>query len=132
MAVEVTNQTKGKNAAQLADLLRTKSDELQKFMDSRKIEKDGQASYDFTLQEVEDVREKNDELTEIGIELDKAREVERIALSVKAANDRAEKQINRPRFATMREQDADGMREDRGPVKSWGELIVASKAYQEA
>src|SRR5262245_2026517 len=132
MAVEITNEIKGKNAAQLADLLRVKSEELQKFMDGRKIEKDGQAAYDFTMAEIEDVREKNDELTDIGIALDNAREAERIAASVKAAGDRAEKQINRPRFPMGREQDADGRQEDRGPRKSWGELIIASKAYQEA
>lgn len=132
MAATLKDQIKGKNAAQLTDLLRTKSQELQEFMDKRAIEKDGVKTYDFTVAEIEDVRERNDELTDIGKAVDNAREVERIAGEVKLAADRAEKQVNRPRFS-HRDQDGDDEKlEERGPRKTWGELIVASKAYQDA
>src|SRR5262245_58426639 len=114
---EVINPLKGKNATQLADLLRVKSEELHKFMASRSIEKDGQTAYDLNQAELEDVRAKNDELTDIGVALDTARETERIANDIKAASERADRQINRPRFPVSREMDADGKPEDRGPRK---------------
>ena len=130
MKPEVINQIKGKNAAQLTEMLRDKGQALNDFMASKTVDKDGQKTYDFTVQEIDDIREKNDELTEIGKALDGAREVEKIAADAKAAADRAERQITRPPFQTQ-PQDADGKRDDRAQRKTLGEMFVLTKSYKD-
>jgi HK97 family phage major capsid protein len=128
---EVVNPLKGKNAAQLTEMLREKSKELNGIFEEHTVEVEGQKTYDFTVEQIEDVRKRNDELTDIGKALDAQREVEKIASDAKSAADHAEQSVKRPPFA-MRPQDADGLRDDRGPRKTLGELFTETKQYRAA
>lgn len=127
MSAEVVNKLKGKTAKQLNEMLVEKSGELQGIFTKQTVEKDGQKMYDFTVEQLEDVRNRNDELTDIGKALDTARELEKIAADAKAAADRAERTVARPPFAT-KPQDADGKRES----KSLGEQFTESREYKAA
>lgn len=130
MPAQVVDQTKGKNAAQLTELLREKSAELNKIFEDNTVEKGGQKTYSLTAEQREDVRARNDELTDIGKALDDQRAVEKIAADAKAAHDRAESQIVRPAFTT-KPQDADGRRSDTSR-KTLGELFTETGEYKAA
>lgn len=133
MPAEATNPLKGKNAAHLTEMLREKSAELNVIFEKNTVEVQGVKTYDFTVEQIEDVRKRNDELTDIGKALDAQRDIEKIESDAKAAADRAANSIARPPFRTGA-QDADGRPGDRGlrqARKTLGELFVETQAYGE-
>lgn len=127
---EVVNPLKGKSARQLTEMLSEKSAELNKVFEDHTVEKDGEKSYDFTVEQIEDVRKRNDELTDIGKALDETRIIEKMAGDAKAAQDRAERTVTRPPFP-VGDQDADGRRERRND-KTLGRLFTETKVYQDS
>ena len=122
MAVEMIDALKGKNAEQIRDVLAVKSAELQKLFSDNK--KDGQLN--LTKEQIEEVKTRNNELTDIGKALDGVREVERIEAEAKSAYDKWNTEPIRPTIPNG----GNGGREMEGKAQmSFGERFVQEKAY---
>ena len=76
---------KGKTAAQLEELRLAKAKELQDIFEKHSVQRDGALTFDLTSEQLQEVKNRNKELDEIGVARDDAREIERIAASAKSA-----------------------------------------------
>jgi len=116
---------KGKTARELEQLRLAKSEECQKIFDAHKVEQDGKTVYDFTPEQLDDVRARTAEISEIGKARDEAIETEQMAVAVKSVQDELSKP-NRPNFGGNPHGNAPAQ-----PQKGIGEQFVQSKAYQD-
>ena len=116
---------KGKTARELEQLRLAKSEECQKIFDAHKVEQDGKTVYDFTPEQLDDVRARTAEISEIGKARDEAIETEQMAVAVKSVQDELSKP-NRPNFGGNPHGSAPAQ-----PQKGIGEQFVQSKAYQD-
>jgi len=116
---------KGKTARELEQLRLAKSEECQKIFDAHKVEQDGKTVYDFTPEQLDDVRARTAEISEIGKARDEAIETEQMAVAVKSVQDELSKP-NRPNFGGNPQGNA-----PQQPQKGIGEQFVQSKAYQD-
>ena len=116
---------KGKTARELEQLRLAKSEECQKIFDAHKVEQDGKTVYDFTPEQLDDVRARTAELADIGKARDDARETESMAANVKSIQDELSKP-NRPNFGGNSSGQPPAQ-----PAKSIGQQFVESKQYQD-
>jgi HK97 family phage major capsid protein len=103
-----------------------KNAELAEIFEASKTTVDGQPRYNLTVEQAEDVKRRNDELTELGKQRDDARALDEIqqknAAAVRAANQPA---TNLP---INQGKGGDARRE----VKSLGQMFIESEAYKGA
>ena len=114
-----------KSVKELQDQLNAKRDELAKIYEAKKTTVDGEARYDLSVKELEDVRALNKEVDAVAVELEGAKEVD----SIYQKNAQAIREGQRP--ATQLPMNTSGKASDqRRQVKSLGELFIESDGYK--
>jgi len=117
-----------KSVKELQEQVNAKRDEIAKIYEGKATSVDGEARYDLTIKELEDVRQKNRELDAIHIELEAARDADEMFKK----NQAAIRESNRPATSLpMGGKAQDGGRQEPRQVKSLGQLFVESQEYKE-
>jgi len=117
-----------KTVKELQDLINAKRDELARIFDDHKVMDGDEPKYDMSPEMVEKVRELNNELTELGRELDEAKEMDHIFQD----NQRQIKEAQRSELdLPLPGSQKGGDPQPRAQAKSLGEQFTESKAYKE-
>jgi len=116
-----------KSVKELQEQVNAKRDEIAKIYEGKATSVDGEARYDLTIKELEDVRQKNRELDAIHIELEAARDADEMFKK----NQAAIRESNRPATSLpMNRGDEGKSREPQREAKSLGQLFVESDQYK--
>lgn len=117
-----------KTVKELQDQLNAKQAELAEIFEKAKTKVDGQDRYNLTPEQVEDVKSRNAELNDLGVQLEQAKDVDAIYQKTQAAI----RESNRPaNQLPIGGQKNDGGRQQPREVKSLGQLFVESQEYKE-
>ncbi|NUQ86376.1 MAG: phage major capsid protein [Anaerolineales bacterium] len=117
-----------KTVKELQEQVNAKRAEIAKIYEGKATTVDGEARYDLTIQELEEVRQKNRELDALAIELENAREADEMFKKNQAAIREAGKGVNHLPLGG----EPKGRREEQREVKTLGQMFVESDAYQKA
>jgi len=116
-----------KSVKELQEQVNAKRDEIANIYEGKATSVDGEARYDLTIKELEDVRQKNRELDAIHIELEAARDADEMFKK----NQAAIRESNRPATSLpMNRGDEGKSREPQREAKSLGQLFVESDQYK--
>ena len=115
---------KGKTAAQLEELRLAKAKELQDIFGKHSVQRDGVLTFDLTSEQLQEVKNRNNELNEIGKARDDARDLEEMAAQSKAAADDYARP-RRPQFPNSTEPVKPAASQ-----KSIGQQFVESAEYK--
>lgn len=115
-----------KTVKELQEQLNAKQAELAEIFENSKTKVDGQDRYNLTPEQVEDVKNRNAELNDLGAQLEQAKDVDAIYQKTQAAI----RESNRPATSLpMGGKTQDGGQQPR-QVKSLGQLFVESDEYK--
>jgi len=116
-----------KSVKELQEQVNAKRTEIANIYEGKATSVDGEARYDLTIKELEDVRQKNRELDAIHIELEAARDADEMFKK----NQAAIRESNRPATSLpMNRGDEGKSREPQREAKSLGQLFVESDQYK--
>lgn len=116
-----------KTVKELQEQVNAKREEIAKIYEGKATSVDGEPRYDLTVQELEDLRQKNRELDAIHVELENARDADEMFKK----NQAAIREANRPAnsLPMNRGEEGKGHQQPR-EVKSLGQLFVESEQYK--
>lgn len=116
-----------KTVKELQDQLNAKQAELAEIFEKAKTKVDGQDRYNLTPDQVEDVKSRNAELNDIGVQLEQAKEVDAIYQKTQASI----RENNRPATSLpMGSKNDNGGRQEPRQAKSLGGMFVESEQYK--
>lgn len=116
---------------ELQEKLNAKRDELAAIFDGSKTSVDGEARYDLTTAQLEDVKARNAEIDDLAKKLEDAKSVDEIyQRNAQAIQDGNRAKHNLPLGGSNQGREQDGGKQRQ--VKSLGQLFVESDAYQAA
>lgn len=116
-----------KTVKELQGEIEAKQKELAEIFEKSKTTVDGEARYNLTPAQAEDVKHRNDELTDLGKELDEAKKLD----DIYQANAKAIREANRP-ATNLPINQGKGAQEPRREVKTLGQMFVESDAFKGA
>lgn len=114
-----------KTVKDLQDNLNIKQGELAAIFEKAKTKVDGQDRFDLTTEQLEDVKRRNTELNDLGVQLEEAKLMD----DVYQRNAKAIRDGNRPAINLPLGGDPE-TRQQRQPVKSLGELFTEHEAFK--
>lgn len=117
-----------KTVKELQEQVNAKRAEIAKIYEGKATTVDGEARYDLTIQELEEVRQKNRELDALAVELENAREADEMFKKNQAAIREAGKGVNHLPLGS----EAKGRRNEQREVKTLGQMFIESDAYKNA
>lgn len=117
-----------KTVKELQEQVNAKRAEIAKIYEGKATTVDGEARYDLTIQELEEVRQKNRELDALAMELENAREADEMFKKNQAAIREAGKGVNHLPLGG----EAKGRRNEQREAKSLGQMFIESEAYKNA
>jgi HK97 family phage major capsid protein len=116
-----------KTVNELQGMLNAKQAELAEIFEKSKTKVDGQDRYNLTPDQVEDVKNRNVELNDLGAQLEQAKDVDAIYQKTQAAI----RESNRPATSLPINRGEEGKSsEPKRQVKSLGQLFVESDEYK--
>lgn len=116
-----------KTVKELQEQVNAKRAEIAALYEGKATTVDGEARYDLTLAQLEDIRQKNRELDALAVELENAREADEMFKKNQSAIREANRGVN---HLPLGEHDAKGRRNEQPrEVKSLGQMFVESEQY---
>lgn len=119
-----------KTVKELQEQVNAKRAEIAALYEGKATTVDGEARYDLTLKELEDVRQKNRELDALAVELENARDADEMFKKNQASIREANRGVN---HLPLGGDEGKGRRRDEPrEVKSLGQMFIESEAYKGA
>lgn len=117
-----------KTVKELQEQVNAKRDQIAKLYEGKATTVDGEARYDLTVKELEDIRVLNKELDALAVELENAREADEMFKKNQRDIREAGKGVNHlPLGGELK-----GRREEQREVKTLGQMFIESEAYKNA
>lgn len=117
-----------KSVKELTEQLNAKRTELAKMYEGKATTVDGEARYDLTVKELDQVRALNKEIDAIAVDMEAARETDEIFQKNQQAIRQSQQPAQQLTLGNGKNAQAPGQRQ--GEVKSLGQMFVESAAYK--